>query len=93
MTRRVSVVTEPDDHGYDAYCPELRGCQTQCQTRNNVESQRLRYGFAEQAAEPGRSRERITVVDEDQGRSGALPRRQASPAWWPPSRAASSESS
>jgi len=32
MTRRVSVVTEPDDHGYDAYCPELRGCQTQGQT-------------------------------------------------------------
>jgi predicted RNase H-like HicB family nuclease len=29
MTRRVSVVVEHDDHGYYAYCPELRGCQTQ----------------------------------------------------------------
>ena len=64
------------------------------QVRNNVESQKLQSGFAEQAAEPGRSRERITVVDEDQGRSGSLPRRgAASPAWQPPSRAASSESS
>jgi len=32
MTRRVSVVVEHDDHGYYAYCPELRGCQTQGET-------------------------------------------------------------
>jgi DNA invertase Pin-like site-specific DNA recombinase len=43
------------------------------QVRNNLESQRLQYGFAEQAAALGWSRERIVVVDEDQGRSGALP--------------------
>ncbi|NWG14000.1 MAG: type II toxin-antitoxin system HicB family antitoxin [Acidobacteria bacterium] len=29
MTRRVSVVVEHDDEGYYAYCPDLRGCQTQ----------------------------------------------------------------
>jgi len=32
MTRRVSVVVEHDDHGYYAYCPGLRGCQTQGET-------------------------------------------------------------
>jgi predicted RNase H-like HicB family nuclease len=32
MTRRVSVVVEHDEHGYFAYCPELRGCQTQGET-------------------------------------------------------------
>jgi len=32
MTRRVSVVVEHDDHGYYAYRPELRGCQTQGET-------------------------------------------------------------
>lgn len=42
------------------------------QVRNNVESQKLQYGFAEQAAQLGWSRERIIVVDEDQGQSGAL---------------------
>ncbi len=41
------------------------------QVRNNVESQKLQYGFAEQAAQLGWSRERILVVDEDQGQSGA----------------------
>jgi excisionase family DNA binding protein len=43
------------------------------QVRNNVESQKLQYGFAEQAAQLGWSSERIIVVDEDQGKSGALP--------------------
>jgi excisionase family DNA binding protein len=43
------------------------------QVRNNVESQQLQYGFAEQATQLGWSRERIIVVDEDQGQSGALP--------------------
>ncbi|RLE13186.1 type II toxin-antitoxin system HicB family antitoxin [Candidatus Aerophobetes bacterium] len=26
---KVSVVIEKDEHGYYAYCPELKGCQTQ----------------------------------------------------------------
>jgi len=43
------------------------------QVRNNVESQRLQYGFAEQAAALGWSRERIQVIDEDQGKSAAVP--------------------
>ncbi len=64
------------------------------QVRNNVESQQLQYGFAEQAAPLGWSRERIIVVDEDQGQSGALPRRgAASAAWWPGSPGARSASS
>jgi excisionase family DNA binding protein len=43
------------------------------QVRNNLESQRLQYGFAEQAAALGWTRERIIVLDEDQGKSAALP--------------------
>lgn len=43
------------------------------QVRNNLESQRLQYGFAEQAVALGWTRDRITVLDEDQGRSAALP--------------------
>jgi excisionase family DNA binding protein len=43
------------------------------QVRHNLESQRLQYGFAERAAALGWSRERILVVDEDQGKSAALP--------------------
>ena len=42
------------------------------QVRNNLESQQLQYGFAEQAAHLGWSRERIVIIDEDQGQSGAL---------------------
>ena len=42
------------------------------QVRNNLESQRLQYGFADQAVALGWTRERIIVVDEDQGRSAAL---------------------
>lgn len=38
------------------------------QVRNNLESQRLQYGFAEQAVALGWTRDRITVLDEDQGR-------------------------
>src|SRR4030095_10491786 len=41
--------------------------------RHNLESQRLQYGFAEQAAHLGWSRERIVIIDEDQGQSGSLP--------------------
>jgi len=29
MTRKVSVVIEQDEHGYYAWCPELKGCQSQ----------------------------------------------------------------
>jgi excisionase family DNA binding protein len=43
------------------------------QVRTNLESQRLQYGFAEQAEMLGWNRERIVVIDEDQGKSGSLP--------------------
>ena len=29
MTRKVSVVIEQDEHGCYAWCPELKGCQSQ----------------------------------------------------------------
>ena len=29
MTGKVSVVTEQDEHGCYAWCPELKGCQSQ----------------------------------------------------------------
>jgi predicted RNase H-like HicB family nuclease len=29
MTRKASVVIEKDEHGYYAWCPELKGCQSQ----------------------------------------------------------------
>lgn len=29
MTGKVSVVIEQDEHGFYAWCPELRGCQSQ----------------------------------------------------------------
>jgi predicted RNase H-like HicB family nuclease len=32
MTRKVSVVIEQDDEGCYAWCPELRGCQSQGKT-------------------------------------------------------------
>jgi predicted RNase H-like HicB family nuclease len=32
MTGKVSVVIEQDEHGYYAWCPELKGCQTQGNT-------------------------------------------------------------
>jgi predicted RNase H-like HicB family nuclease len=32
MTRKVSVVIEQDEHGCYAWCPELRGCQSQGKT-------------------------------------------------------------
>ena len=43
------------------------------QVRNHLESQRRQYAFADQAAALGWSRERVVVVDEDQGKSGAIP--------------------
>lgn len=32
MTGKVSVVIEQDEHGFYAWCPELRGCQSQGKT-------------------------------------------------------------
>ena len=32
MARKVSVVIEQDEHGCYAWCPELKGCQSQGQT-------------------------------------------------------------
>jgi predicted RNase H-like HicB family nuclease len=32
MTRKVSVVIEQDEHGYYAWCPELKGCQSEGKT-------------------------------------------------------------
>jgi predicted RNase H-like HicB family nuclease len=29
MSRKASVVIEKDQHGFYAWCPELRGCQSQ----------------------------------------------------------------
>jgi predicted RNase H-like HicB family nuclease len=29
MTRKASVLIEKDDHGFYAWCPELKGCQSQ----------------------------------------------------------------
>lgn len=32
MTSKASVVIEKDEHGYYAWCPELKGCQSQSET-------------------------------------------------------------
>lgn len=32
MANKVSVVIELDEHGYYAWCPELKGCQSQGKT-------------------------------------------------------------
>ncbi len=32
MAPKLSVVIEQDEHGYYAWCPELKGCQSQGQT-------------------------------------------------------------
>ncbi len=32
MTRKASVVVEKDEHGFYAWCPELKGCQSQGDT-------------------------------------------------------------
>lgn len=36
MSYRVSVVIEKDENGYYAYAPELKGCQTQGDTLDEV---------------------------------------------------------
>ena len=38
MTYKLCTVTEKDKHGYYAYCPELKGCQTQGDTLDEVNS-------------------------------------------------------
>jgi predicted RNase H-like HicB family nuclease len=38
MTYKVSVVIEKDEYGYYAYCPELRGCQTQGESLEEVKT-------------------------------------------------------
>lgn len=43
------------------------------QVRNHLESQRRQYAFAEHATALGWSRERVVIIDEDQGKSGAVP--------------------
>ncbi len=32
MARKVSVLIEKDEHGFYAWCPELKGCQSQGST-------------------------------------------------------------
>ncbi len=32
ITYKVSIVIEQDENGYYAYCPELKGCQSQGET-------------------------------------------------------------
>ena len=44
---------------------------TYYQVENNLESQRRQYGLTEYALELGWPRERVVVVDEDQGKSGS----------------------
>ena len=36
MTYKLSTVIEKDKYGYYAYCPELKGCQTQGDTLDEV---------------------------------------------------------
>jgi DNA invertase Pin-like site-specific DNA recombinase len=43
------------------------------QVRENVESQRRQYGFADQAQALGWSAGKVVIIDEDQGQSGATP--------------------
>jgi DNA invertase Pin-like site-specific DNA recombinase len=68
-TDRVKVCAEHQERVAFVYVRQ--SCMRQ--VRHNLESQRLQYGFAEQAAHLGWSRERIVIIDEDQGQSGSLP--------------------
>ena len=47
------------------------------QVRENLESQRRQYGFAEQARALGWTEPQIVILDEDQGQSGAIPEARA----------------
>ncbi len=37
MSYKVSIVIEKDEHGYYAYCPELRGCQSEGDSLETVQ--------------------------------------------------------
>jgi DNA invertase Pin-like site-specific DNA recombinase len=47
------------------------------QVRDNLESQRRQYAFAEQAHALGWGQQQVVIVDEDQGKSGATPQARA----------------
>jgi predicted RNase H-like HicB family nuclease len=36
MAMKISVVIEKDTHGFYAYCPELPGCQSQGESRDEA---------------------------------------------------------
>ena len=36
MGRKPSAVIEQDEHGYYGWCPELKGCQSEGRTREEV---------------------------------------------------------
>lgn len=38
MPYQVSVIIEKDEYGYYAYCPELKGCQTQGDSLEEVKA-------------------------------------------------------
>lgn len=36
MNNKLSIIIEEDENGFFAYCPELRGCQTQGDTKDEA---------------------------------------------------------
>ena len=36
MARKASVIIEKDEHGFYAWCPELKGCQSQGNTLEEI---------------------------------------------------------
>ena len=36
MSKRLNIIIEKDESGYNAYCPDLEGCQTQGDSLNEV---------------------------------------------------------
>jgi predicted RNase H-like HicB family nuclease len=38
MSYKLNIIIEEDDDGFYAYCPELRGCQSQGDTLEEVQS-------------------------------------------------------
>jgi hypothetical protein len=46
MARKASVVIEKDEHGFYAWCPELKGCQSQAaRLRRRSRTSRKRSSF------------------------------------------------
>jgi len=72
MTASVDHVKVRSEHQERLVFIDVRQSSAR-QVRNHLESQRLQYEFAEQAIAMGWARERIIVLDEDQGRCAALP--------------------